>query len=376
MTDDVNRLCEFSKTRSLFATQSLSYFANLTTLEIRCIHGDLSKSRKYLVQVLLNSPNLESLSLSISADTIRRLEKVGSNDHTLFLVSLIQDFVQVGGKPLRLKKLILGLAVIPRKSRHSLQLLIDLTCLEEVHVENALWFFDSDEYIVIDWEVFTPAYCPNLSSFSVYSLQDIIHAIKRGLGSLKQVGIHVDTRADVNGTMLSSAAKQQLVSHETRALTLINLYNKYSGLDPLESMLNSIYFLSVLQSFGQSRNEWLSNIIYLAQRAPHLKQLFLAGVRSQDVECTEFLGYEVQCNEDIDSWGWGSGIGLPEVGSPQYQIAHQCKNLSYIRIDNCAWRVLRDCVAPETISFERLDRFEAREIEAFQPWNIFHFPEI
>jgi len=60
--------------KELFAMQDLSHFSNLVELEVYKIYGDLNDARKGLVKVLLNSPNLRTLGLSISDDTMERLD--------------------------------------------------------------------------------------------------------------------------------------------------------------------------------------------------------------------------------------------------------------------------------------------------------------
>ncbi|EPE36546.1 hypothetical protein GLAREA_08709 [Glarea lozoyensis ATCC 20868] len=130
--EDPKRPLKYRDAQNLFTIPSLSYFANLTRLEILRLHSDLNKARRGVLQILLKLPHLESMSLSICADAINRLEADRSTDHILFLVSLIEDFVQAGGKPLRLKKLILGLGVALWRKGHSLRALVDLTYLDEV----------------------------------------------------------------------------------------------------------------------------------------------------------------------------------------------------------------------------------------------------
>jgi hypothetical protein len=64
---------------------------------------------------------------------------------------------------------------------------------------------------------------------------------------------------------------------------------------------------------------------------------------------------------------------LPSLGSFEYQIARGCKKLKNLRIQNDAWRILRNLGnnSQDEICFERLDRFETGAIEAFQPGYLF-----
>jgi hypothetical protein len=95
----------------MFATQDFSQFANLTKLKIAGLHGNLNKARNDLVGVLLKSPDLKSLGLSIDRDTINRLSNGGSieyREHQCFLIRLCEDFDRAGGEPLNLEVLLLG----------------------------------------------------------------------------------------------------------------------------------------------------------------------------------------------------------------------------------------------------------------------------
>ena len=59
--------------RPLFASQDISIFRNLTDLTVHNIQGDLNSVRSDIVKVLLASPGMKSLSLSINQHTLFRI---------------------------------------------------------------------------------------------------------------------------------------------------------------------------------------------------------------------------------------------------------------------------------------------------------------
>jgi hypothetical protein len=156
----------------MFATQDFSQFANLTKLKIAGLHGNLNKARNDLVGVLLKSPDLKSLGLSIDRDTINRLSNGGSieyREHQCFLIRLCEDFDRAGGEPLNLEVLLLGHGVVPWKSGDYLKRLTDLIYLKEVYVTNKYRNVDlqiKDEEVA--WLMFAEDHCPNLGTLGVF----------------------------------------------------------------------------------------------------------------------------------------------------------------------------------------------------------------
>ncbi|RDL36809.1 uncharacterized protein BP5553_06161 [Venustampulla echinocandica] len=228
----------FHERQALFATQDLSLFSNLAELEVYGIYGDLNRVRKDLVEVLLKSPTLRTLGLSISADTVERLNFEGTvaknMEYLLFSKALCDEYVAAGGRPLRLQKLVFGLSLIVWQPGSYLASLVDLESLEDAYISNqghdvAIYFQEEDN---IAWSLFTPNQCPNLSTFGVH---DVTKRVKRWVdalepGYIRQFRTEWSTEYDLNdvvskleGAHTSSKSKMSMVTSQTDDFQLVKI---------------------------------------------------------------------------------------------------------------------------------------------------------
>ena len=99
--------------RPLFTIENMSSFGSLKELDIQRTYEDLVRVEEVIVNVLLRSPNLQTLSLSTDGSAIFRLHDAKlSSDFMWCLEDIIERYEAADGKPLRLRKLVLGLGVV------------------------------------------------------------------------------------------------------------------------------------------------------------------------------------------------------------------------------------------------------------------------
>jgi hypothetical protein len=342
--------------RVLILTHDFSQFSNLTSLEISNLYGDLVKARKDIVQILLKSPNLHSLGLSLNQESLAWLidrDYSRYRNFQDFLISLVKDFVDAGGTPLRLRKLVLGFSIIPWEPGTYLSGLTDLKFLEEVYIPNrechsALEFSEEDDHIA--WSLFSPANCPNLNTLGVFEFNESVRKWARTLpeGYIRRLSTASATAEDVNTVFrLGREGKENLIDGP-RALTL-----HADDMASMESDFKTVDLkgTQALSIFVRRRTPDVdSEIIGWITSAPDLEQFYLSTQRYYFFE-----------GPDDDGT-------LPEEGSLEHRIAYGCKKLRYLRVQNIAWRVVR--LDTGGVGFEVLDRFEFRDIEMFQSRNL------
>lgn len=167
-----------AENRRLYRAQDFSSFHDLEELTIHNMFGDLPVWRSLLVTVLRQSPRLRKLGLSIAVDSVARASNHGrTDDFEDFFDRLCDEYADSGGSPLSLKVLECGTAVFPT-GEESLQNLVGLSSLEEVHIENTdvggdsvyLYVYDDEGQSEIPFNVFFMR-CPNLRRFTASELQ-------------------------------------------------------------------------------------------------------------------------------------------------------------------------------------------------------------
>ncbi|EPE36521.1 RNI-like protein [Glarea lozoyensis ATCC 20868] len=342
--------------RDLILTHNFSHFANLTSLQISGLHGDLVRARKDIVQTLLKSPNLHSLGLSINEATVESLSTMLNpryTDFQYFLISLIKDFVDAGGTPLRLRKLILGFSIMLWVPGTYFSGLTDLACLEEVYITNqefhgAIEFIEDNDHIA--WSLFTPVNCPNLNTIGIYEFNDNVRKWAQSIppGYIRRLSTSSATAEDLNTVMGTERATRRKLTDGPRTLT-INIEDMSSLASDFTAVdLRGIQALSIVTRYRTQDVE--SEIISWITAAPDLEQFYLS---------TEQYTIPKKVGTDGTS---------PEDGSLEHRIVYECKKLRYLRVQNNAWRVLR--LPDGGVGFERLDRFESRDIEMFQPRHL------
>ena len=350
----------FHESQPIFSQKDLSSFSNLSTLEVTNLYGDIQALRSNLVQVLIRSPNLRTLGLSLSISTTQRLRGGGSVDdiqqYVGFMNLLCEDFVTSGVEPLKLRKLTLGLSVVAFGQGHHLTGLTDLKHLEDVYVynEDPGDVFPYSEYEHAMTWIFTPENCPNLTKFGIYRYTEPVKQWVNcfGRGYIRQFNTEYaseeelcaiqwdleDTRVGLRSTLTSLTANIDLTMDEWELETL-------PAIDVMH--LQALSAVTMHETI-----EHQEDILVWLGKATNLQQLFLAERSIPNIPC--------------------NATEQPIENGFEQKLALLCQKLEYLRLNQNAWRIWRSETADKVeIHFERLDRFEARSIEVFQPRIIF-----
>ncbi|RDL41179.1 uncharacterized protein BP5553_01158 [Venustampulla echinocandica] len=340
--------------RPLFATQDLSLFTDLIELEIHEIHGDLTDMRRGIVDILLKSPNMGSLSLSLNADTLFRIEQDGTeeqmDEYIRFFNCLTDEYVARGGGQLKLRKLALELSFTPLQDEQQeptnyLDRLTDLALLEEAYIGNgglemALSIEQGDTHI--GWGNFTPSTCPKLSTFGFYQVTDEVKRWVKELepGYLSQLRLDDSKGEDISDFCALFEGIDTIYSSRPSMLTIVKAVKSLDahGAFPLPTF-PSLQALSI-------------SLEYIT---PVIKSAFLTWVKG--LTCLEQLSLHHTrwklTDEEYEIFG--------------RKIALNNKKLRYLKLEGLAWRVWHDgeYKGRGVCRLEKLDRFESREVEAF-----------
>ncbi|KAK8034850.1 hypothetical protein PG993_009845 [Apiospora rasikravindrae] len=185
--EDENNKEASVENRRLYRAQDLSGFSNLTELTVHNIHDDIPRWRRRLATALARSPGLRALSLSLAVDAVARAAHRGRHeDYWGFFEELARDYAEEGGAPLPLRTLHCGTGVFPTEESR-LRQLVDLSGLEQVHVQNVdvardavyMELYDDDEGTpgyndskssILFGVFLDPAACPRLRRFTACAL--------------------------------------------------------------------------------------------------------------------------------------------------------------------------------------------------------------
>ena len=165
-----------------FWRHDLSSFRDLRCLTLSEIGDELLAWRAQIVQILVASPALTALDLSISSMAIYRNHDRDIYDPRFF-DRLCDDYAEAGGMPLKLRSLRCGHAIYPM-SHGSLAKLVSLECLEEIAIcnRNVAWgawkayspLYPSnatDSRSLIAFGAFEPKHCPNLRRLAIHKFR-------------------------------------------------------------------------------------------------------------------------------------------------------------------------------------------------------------
>lgn len=96
---DDRRGSECLRAHQLFTMPDLTVFTDLDTFSLLNIYGDLLQWRNQVVQVLRNSPNLQSLGLSLSVDALSWHSSftLGHGQYWGWFDSLCKSYIETGG---------------------------------------------------------------------------------------------------------------------------------------------------------------------------------------------------------------------------------------------------------------------------------------
>ena len=122
--------------RKLYRAQDFAGFVDLEELTIKNIFDDIPAWQPTIAAIITRSPRLRKLSLSIAVDSAARASHRGrEQDFVYFFDNLCDEYAEMSGVPLPLQALHCGTAILPWRVE-SLQKLVDLSALEELHIQN------------------------------------------------------------------------------------------------------------------------------------------------------------------------------------------------------------------------------------------------
>ncbi|KAL2256225.1 hypothetical protein VTK26DRAFT_1969 [Humicola hyalothermophila] len=161
--------------RRIYRTLDLTVFKGLDELALDNLYDNLPAWRSQVVRILRTSPSIRKLRLSLAKQTLFRYDVCDERDKFIgFFDLLCRHYERTGGEPLPIQSLVLGTAVFPFQAG-SVEKLIKLQDLEEVHVENKnvthnhtiidLYNSGQEESGIL-FEAFGPDRCPRLRRFT------------------------------------------------------------------------------------------------------------------------------------------------------------------------------------------------------------------
>lgn len=379
--------------RPLFsATQDIPAFSNLQVLKFNNIYGDIVSQRSRLVTILLASPDLVELSLSVNADAMFRLNKTGRyDDYYYFLEDLCSLYAARGGKPLRLRSLFLGLCIYPWE-RHNLAIppslpredletylnnlpksppatcvykLTDLCTLQELSIHNGghIYVLDLSDGSGIAWCTFTSSSCPELKSISIYLLtEETNNWLASELQHFTQLRIETSDDGyyplfdllNSGAGMPSTALPNSVASVASRPSVLV--YEECLDLDDAEwffPLLRVCNYLKGLKiNLGSS---------YISSRSSadsgHSVQFFDAVKDLINLEELYIYSWK-ELSMDDDWW--------EELCTQvAYDTANAGLKLRCLKVGSTAWRIWR---SEGQVRLETLDKYEQGNVQLFRSY--------
>jgi hypothetical protein len=332
----------------------LPRFTNLHKLSLLKINGDAGIWRTGILQVLLQSPQLQHLSLSKGEDP--SVSEGGSLDmeswYSLF-EWICQQYHATVGKLVSLKTIRLGYCFrLPDAVKfHGT---IDTECLERLSID----LFSEDS---MQWELLcrisSPSITPNLKQLSCGYVKDwdklraLITDERPGLGF--HASWKIDVQLDEQGRphfLLDPCSNKKLAYLSFR---LCPEYREYPVLKHLKNCDWITHIsIDVEHSFGASYERTFPNslpfINQMVANLPKLQALWVMYGWSRI-----FVYHRVKAIEDVREAAW--------------QIFDASTTLRYLRLGRAAWRAHRNA---GVLALEELDEWED-EVEGPE---LFHVP--
>jgi hypothetical protein len=167
--EDEQRMASFGNTERDFN------FHGLRKLSLHNIFGDVKSWRQKILQVILNSPELDHISLSLAKDTVMRLDMVETaedEEDWRFYLGLFQwlchEYTAEMGAPLKLKSVQLGYG-IRFHDLASMEDEFDSSILENVHIHNN---YSDPPIYTLPWDLLLANNSPKLRYISLSELNE------------------------------------------------------------------------------------------------------------------------------------------------------------------------------------------------------------
>ncbi|KAG9236287.1 hypothetical protein BJ875DRAFT_494328 [Amylocarpus encephaloides] len=369
--------------------QALPEFSNLTSLDIRNLHLQVNQITKSIAKVLVASPAIKSLSLSLAQASVLKCALTRNRICDEFLPDMIDAYFTEGGQQMRLHRLALGFGVRCPYNKDSarqlsdkkvdIQKLTHLKGLQELCIHNPFFAMNgsripSDGGFV--GQNFPPHVCTSLNHLSFEILSEPLGTWCKQLAAAttgpKQVDLDIMKRNDEyddgtrvwlegyitapSGTYIKGLENfwkpnDRSSAHMLNMLTLGK--NAWATLD--EFPLPTVKHLQALSIDTSFHGHYL--VARLFNWIGRLKELQQLSIYASNPAANP-----------------GSGSHRPAIcltASESKELADDIialnMTLRYVKVEKWTWRVHYEKEEYEEIAprLERLDRFEAREIQAF-----------
>jgi len=376
------------------AELKLSAFSGLQRLSLHKMWGDISSWETQLLQVLLNSPHLKHISLSISEAT-RSMYTVytgarspvphAENPCKWFFEKLARKYGENQGQTLNLKSMRLrGRWSFPNRSGTAK--CVNWDAIEEIHIDNT----DSVESTSELSNVFGSYFPPRLRilSFSdtgpkskefLPSLLDLAHTFASG----DDFGIISSADTDRSPRLLASTLGRIEDSNLVMAMFPLDKTRQgYESIVPQLPVPPSVTSLAIKAPPYVVGSEFLSlDLPRLCDSVAKLSALKAIWIMRPGVLSNDNAIYP--SNMDRDGMIHSrilKGVEIPEKWRQAWnmqgctlaaeQISKASRSLRYIRIGIQAWRIWRKDADGSKVSLEALDEWED-EVEGPE---LFHVP--
>ncbi len=370
----------------------LSGFKDLESLTLNQLAGDLLQWREHIIQVLLGSPNLQSLDLSLSG---MRLHEVHGGDmyDKRYFDRLCDDYAARGGARLKLRSLRFGHAIYPM-SHASLSRLTDLAYLEEVAICNKSvnWGGRAIEQLYrsrhgrsgIVFPSFGPHHCPRLRRFAAHRYgQDVYEyllAVGREPSFARRLSVSVHglggRASGDSAVFFKTNPKHPGFPLRTRMIEVELNREKVEWFVRLDSTgLPAKNVFDVIAAATRGTLEGLTLLMHhdrLAGRfleLPSLEPALRRMPKLRQLAYNPFVGTK-------DGLGTAGKVPVaPEIVlEAAHRFATAAPNLEYVGMYRQFWRVRRH--EGGRVEMVELQRSEWRDVELFYHacWNPFRFP--
>ncbi|KAI1780255.1 hypothetical protein F4818DRAFT_435463 [Hypoxylon cercidicola] len=372
-TIPIPQISEWEPLRQRWETPNLPPFRNLNRLHIHNMWGrQLNQWREMITVILVNSPGLSDLGLSLSNSTRHRdmdIEWHGNREAlhpAYFLRELCGAYTRVGGKPLALQSLHLGhfmfllrwgsssgtfRPAFPEEQENGgfLDDLTNLSQLQDLSLDLAgdRGFGDNQEW----WQT-APGPLPKLEKLSIRKpttwLARWAKALVQGGTTLRQLKVYQDSERPDYTLQPSQLATSwsDLLECRPQELLLQGNLSAVIHLDHVMAAGDSIRLLAM------NSDLFRNNVEYLASRMPNLEGIwvmepyFFYAIR---------LGNASSIQAQKNSWGL-----------TVQQVARVCRRLKFFRFGSVTWRIERTVTGFRLRELDRMEN-EGPEIpELFQ----------
>lgn len=370
--NDVGTAENNTPNRTGYQQQDLTILGDLDELVIENMFGDLPQWERQIAQLLVKSPRLRKLGLSVSPETGHiTYEDWYPNDLEDFFKRVCEQYAGMGAPPLRLRSINCGACIYPTMAG-PLERLTDLAYVEEVHLRNeeifhggqtVVYMYDSDFECRINFDYFLSSKCPRLRRFSATWLEgDVLEALV-GAPITRQLAVSFQSQGQHPSFELARAMRPDdsyvFISAPPLQVRMMDLGLKRTD----EGGLSAEQVLEDLVAFNSETLEGLG--VFLAENADIDAGFEDLGLLQNALARLSKL---TQLSVRINIFGKSaSKLSETTLERAACQIAGAVPHLRYINVYWMFWRIWRDH-GPDgnaSVRLELLDEREREDVELF-----------